>query len=120
MSQPPFDWYEPSASLVTLLIRILTSRTNPHTIIPKTDTDRAVERRRKNELGIPSFSALSSAATSADPYAGFSQPRRYPSGPLSRYQKFMRMGSEKLRYHFTKRFGDIITERSVYGFYPWD
>ncbi|KAG2037322.1 S-adenosyl-L-methionine-dependent methyltransferase [Suillus americanus] len=92
---PPFDWV------------------NPHTTISKTAADKAVERKRKDELGIPSFSALRSARTSTDPYAGYSKPCRYPSGPLSRYQKLMRQGSEKLQYHYTKRFNDIIIERTV-------
>ncbi|OJA16031.1 hypothetical protein AZE42_04288 [Rhizopogon vesiculosus] len=92
---PPFDWI------------------NPHTNISKTATDSKVERRRKDELGIPSFSALTSKATSVDPYAGFSKPCRYTSGPLSRYQKFMRKGSGKLIYHYTKRFADIVIERTV-------
>ncbi|KAG2029571.1 S-adenosyl-L-methionine-dependent methyltransferase, partial [Suillus americanus] len=91
---PPFDWYE---------------RVDP----TETTTSRAKERMRKNELGIPSFSALHSAATSGDPYVGYSKPRSYPSGPLSRYQKLMRQGSEKLKYHYTKRFKDIIIERTV-------
>ncbi|KAG1724751.1 S-adenosyl-L-methionine-dependent methyltransferase [Suillus paluster] len=92
---PPFDW------------------TNPHANISKTAADRAVERKRKDKLGIPSFSALPSARTSADPFAGYSKPCHYPSGPLSRYQKFVRRGSDKLMYHYTKRFGDIIIERTV-------
>ncbi|KAG0701495.1 hypothetical protein DFH29DRAFT_1000139 [Suillus ampliporus] len=97
---PPFDWV------------------NPHANISKTAADRAVERRRKDDLGIPSFSALHSTRTSADPHAGYSKPCHYPSEPLSRYQKFMRQGSEKLRYHYTKRFNDIIIERSHFGLYP--
>ncbi|KAG2133739.1 S-adenosyl-L-methionine-dependent methyltransferase [Suillus clintonianus] len=92
---PPFDWV------------------NPHTTISKTAADRAVERKRKDELGIPSFSALHSARTPADPYAGYSKPCQYPSGPLSRYQKLMRQGSKKLQYHYTKRFGDIVIERTL-------
>ncbi|KAG2063855.1 S-adenosyl-L-methionine-dependent methyltransferase [Suillus decipiens] len=92
---PPFDWV------------------NPHTKIPKTAADRAVERKRKDELGIPSFSALHSARTSADPYAGYSKPCQYPTGPLSRYQKLMRQGSQDLQYHYTKRFNNIIIERTI-------
>ncbi|KAG1798810.1 hypothetical protein EV424DRAFT_1440198 [Suillus variegatus] len=88
---------------------------NPHAKISKTAADRAVERKRKDELGIPSFSPLHSARTSEDPYAGYSKPCQYSysSGPLSRYQKLMRQGSKKLQYHYTKCFDDIIIERTV-------
>ncbi|KAG1743398.1 S-adenosyl-L-methionine-dependent methyltransferase [Suillus lakei] len=86
---PPFDWV------------------NPHTTVSKTAADGAVERKRKDKLGIPSISALLSARN----FSG--SPCQYPSGPLSRYQKLMRQGSEKLQYHYTKRFMDIIIERTV-------
>ncbi|KAG2079466.1 hypothetical protein BD769DRAFT_1686322 [Suillus cothurnatus] len=65
----------------------------PHTKISKTAAGRAVERKRKDEPGIPSLSAL--------------------RGPLSRYQKLMQQGSEKLQYHYSKRSNDIIIERTV-------
>ncbi|KAG2079487.1 hypothetical protein BD769DRAFT_1686289 [Suillus cothurnatus] len=71
----PFDWF------------------TPHTKISKTAAGRAVERKRKDEPGIPSLSAL--------------------RGPLSRYQKLMQQGSEKLQYHYSKRSNDIIIERTV-------
>ena len=75
------------------------------------DEDKDGEDDEEDEHRDAEESALSSAATAADPYAGFSKPLRYPSGPLSRYQKFMRKGSEKLMYHYIKHFGDIIIER---------
>ncbi|KIJ10522.1 cytosine-5--methyltransferase [Paxillus involutus ATCC 200175] len=92
---PPFDW------------------TNPHITIKATSDDKKEAQKRKNILMIPTFCPLEA---SKPPYAGFSQPRKHISEPLSRYQAWMRQRpdgviNQDLGYHYTRRWRSNVAER---------
>lgn len=78
-----------------------------------TAEDRREDRERKDVLKIPAFCPLE---VSKPPYVGFSQPRKYSSEPLTRYQKWMRQRrdgniNQVLKYHYTRRWRSNIAER---------
>ena len=78
-----------------------------------TAEDKREARERKDVLKIPAYCPLE---VSQPPFVGWSQPRKYSSEPLTRYQKWMRQcqdGStnQDLKYHYTKRWHANIAER---------
>ncbi|EGO21115.1 hypothetical protein SERLADRAFT_417509 [Serpula lacrymans var. lacrymans S7.9] len=85
---------------------------NPHLVYPSTSRDKTEKRTRETEHGILAFDAGYEDRRSQK-YPGYSKPMSYAHQPMTRYQKWIRGSQKKVKYQYTRRFGDGIIERVI-------
>lgn len=91
---PPFDWI------------------NPHLIIGANKQDKAEAASRARDLKVLQCDAVPSQRSIDEPYPGFPKPVKYATDPQTRYQKWLRDGTDgKVQGHYTKRFHANLVER---------